>query len=235
MRAIVLAAGRGSRLHGAQLPKPLVEVAGRPLLLRTLDSLAGGGVREVVVVLGFEAARIQAAVLEWRLPLPVRFVENPRWDESNGLSVLAAAKAIEEGTFLTMSDHLLSSELVNTIAEFPLAAGDAVLGIDRNVEGCFDLEDATKVMVREGNVAAIGKELTAFDAIDTGVFRVGPSLVEAIRSVEEERGDASLSDGVRALSAAGRMRACDIGHAFWLDVDTPEAWQHAEEVLARAR
>lgn len=235
-RAIVLAAGRGSRLHGMDPnPKPLVPVAGRPLLLRTLESLAAGGVEEAVVVVGYEAARIRPAVLAWGLPMPVRFVENARWESSNGLSVLAAADEIVDGTFLSMADHLLSPEIVRAVASFPLLPGDSVLGVDRDVAGCFDVDDATKVVTGGGggNIVAIGKDLTEYDAIDTGVFRVGPSLVEAIRTVERARGDASLSDGVRALSAAGRMRACDVGGAFWLDVDTPEAWRHGEEVVRR--
>lgn len=233
-RAIVLAAGRGSRLNGMDPnPKPLVPVAGRPLLLRTLESLAAGGVGEAVVVLGYEAAQIRSAVLAWGLPMPVRFVENARWERSNGLSVLAAAEEIVDGTFLSMSDHLLSPEIVRAVAGFPLLPGDGVLGVDRDVAGCFDVDDATKVVTRGENIVAIGKELAEYDAIDTGVFRAGPSLVEAIRTIERARGDASLSDGVRALSTAGRMRACDIGGAFWLDVDTPEAWRYGEEVLTR--
>lgn len=232
-RAIVLAAGRGSRLYEMDpTPKPLVRVAGRPLLQRTLDSLAKGGVTEAVVVVGYQAQTIRDAVSSWELPMPVRFVSNDRWERSNGLSVLAAADEVVHGTFLSMSDHLLGDDLVRAVADFPLAEGDAVLGVDRDVAGCFDIDDATKVHLGPDGIAAIGKTLDRYDAIDTGCFRIGPSLVDALRAAEAERGDASLSDGIRALCIAGRMRACDVGRAFWLDVDTPAAFAHAERCLA---
>ncbi|MBI2896016.1 MAG: NTP transferase domain-containing protein [Deltaproteobacteria bacterium] len=233
-RAIVLAAGRGSRLYEMDpTPKPLVRVAGRPLLQRTLESLVKGGVGEAVVVLGYQAQTIREAVLSWGMSLPVRFVLNDRWERSNGLSVLAAAAEVEHGTFLSMSDHLLGDDLVRAVADFPLADGDAVLGVDRDVRGCFDIDDATKVLLDPGGITEIGKTLDHYDAIDTGCFRIGPSLVEALRAAESRSGDASLSDGIRALCGSGRMRACDVGGAFWLDVDTPAAFAHAELCLAR--
>ncbi len=64
-RAIILAAGRGSRLaQGDMLPKPLRTVSGTPLLVRILRTLAKEGIREVVVIVGFEGQRIRDALVD---------------------------------------------------------------------------------------------------------------------------------------------------------------------------
>ena len=52
-RAIILAAGTGSRLVAQEaFPKPLKPIAGIPLLVRVLRTLQGEGIREAVVVIG---------------------------------------------------------------------------------------------------------------------------------------------------------------------------------------
>ena len=64
MHAVILAAGDGGRLYpltGAT-PKPLVRVAGRPLLHHVLDQLYAAGIREATIVLGHQAETIRGAL-----------------------------------------------------------------------------------------------------------------------------------------------------------------------------
>lgn len=233
-RAIILAAGRGSRLsRGDLLPKPLRPVAGVPLLVRILRTLASVGIREAVVVVGFEGEQIREALSTHPLlgDLTIHFVENNDWDRSNGLSVVAAERFIDRECLLTMADHLIAPELVSRLLRAELPHGACALGVDYDIERCFDLDDATKVRVEGGRIAAIGKELDGYNAIDTGIFRVGPVLPATLRAIAETRGDASLSEGVRALAADGRFVTADVGDARWIDVDTPEAHARAESLL----
>ncbi|MEJ5220904.1 MAG: sugar phosphate nucleotidyltransferase, partial [Tepidiforma sp.] len=64
MRAVILAAGDGGRLGHLtrERPKPLVEVAGRPIIAYTLDALAAAGIRDVAVILGYRAAQLGEAL-----------------------------------------------------------------------------------------------------------------------------------------------------------------------------
>ncbi len=233
-RAIILAAGRGSRLaQGDALPKPLRPVAGTALVLRIVRTLVKEGIREVVVIVGYEAARIREALapVADALGIAVHFVDNPDWERSNGVSLLAAESWLDRECLLTMSDHLVAPELVRRLVRAELPHGACALGVDFDIERCFDLDDATKVRVQGHSIQAISKELDDYNAIDTGIFRINGALTRELRAVYEQRGDASLSDGVRSLAARGRFVAVDVGDARWIDVDTPAAHARAEAML----
>jgi histidinol-phosphate aminotransferase len=232
-RAIVLAAGMGSRLvSGEDLPKPLKPVAGIPLLVRILRTLQSEGIHDAVIVVGHRGEQLRAALeAEPSLALTLHFVENPEYDKKNGVSLLAAAPFVDGDCLLTMADHLYSPEVVRSLYNYDLPQGCCALAVDRDIERCFDLDDATKVVTGAGRIRAIGKELPLYDALDTGVFRIGPSLIAQLERLYAERGDCSLSEGIESLSREGRMYACDVGDARWIDVDTPEAARRAEAML----
>jgi choline kinase len=232
-RAIVLAAGKGSRLVRLdEDPKPLKAIAEVPLLVRILRTLQAEGIDEAVVVVGDRGDRIRAALArEPSLSLRLAFVDNPDFERKNGVSLLAAARWVDRECLLTMADHLYSPELVRRLQAFELPEGACALAVDRDRDRCFDIDDATKVRLDDDHITGIGKELERYDAIDTGVFRIGPALIEELRQVERRTGDCSLSDGVGALAARGQFLACGIGQARWIDVDTPEAAREAETML----
>jgi 1L-myo-inositol 1-phosphate cytidylyltransferase len=231
----IIAAGTGSRLRSEKgPPKPLRELAGRALILRVLDRFAEAGVARAVVVVGYRADEVRAGVEAADPPLPVAFVENPRFLMSNGLSVLAARPAVgARPFFLSMADHVFETSLIRGLAAAPLPADGLVLAVDRKLEAIYDMDDATKVRTADGRIAAIGKELPDFDAVDTGLFACTPALFEAIAAAAARRadGDCSLSDGVSAMVASGRARVHDIGPGRWQDVDTPGAVAHAEKLF----
>jgi 1L-myo-inositol 1-phosphate cytidylyltransferase len=230
-RAIILAAGKGERLvNGFDFPKPLKRVAGLPLLVRVLRNLERAGVHEVGIVVGYMADRLISGLGRYRFGLDLRFFRNDEYTKPNGTSLLKAADFVRGPTFLLMSDHLWSPDLLEAVAGFPLASDEAVLGVDYGIDRCFDLPDATKVLLAGDRVVRIGKELPTFDALDTGVFRITPALIDALRRAEGPAG-CSLSQGVAALADEGKMRGVDVGDARWIDVDTPEAHAEAERLL----
>ncbi len=232
-RAVILAAGFGSRLtDGGPIPKPLVEVGGEPLLSRILKTLGSEGIEEAVIVVGHRKEVIESEVSTWsHLDLDVEFVENDEYDLSNGVSLVKAAPYIDEHCILSMSDHLYSPELVRAVLDRPVRPEESVLGVDYKIADVFDIDDATKVRVNGPRIADIGKTLSSYDAIDTGVFHISPKLVEILTGLYETKGDCSLSDGVKTLAAEGNMGHADVGEAFWVDVDTPLAQRYAEVML----
>jgi choline kinase len=233
-QVVILAAGAGSRLRGdgtASL-KPLQRVAGRALIEHVIGAFHEVGVRKFHIVVGSGKDEItahlrSAAAARWDL----HFIDNPNWMKQNGLSVLAAREQVAGPFFLSMADHLFEASLVATLAQGAVSPELLYLAVDRKIDTIFDLDDATKVQTRGDVIAQIGKTLTTYNAIDAGVFVCPPSLFGYLEAAQVG-GDCSLSDGVRALAAAGFARAVDIGDAFWQDVDTPEMLAQAEAGLA---
>ena len=86
MSAIVLAAGLSSRMG---TPKPLLPLRGKPLLAHGLDALRGGGLREIVVVLGAGADRIRRGVSL----AGTKGVVNPEYEEGMSSSIRAGLRA----------------------------------------------------------------------------------------------------------------------------------------------
>jgi histidinol-phosphate aminotransferase len=232
-RAVILAAGTGSRLVAQEtFPKPLKPVAGVPLLVRVLRTLQGEGIREAVIIIGYRGDQIKKALLaEPTLGLKLHFVVNERFDRKNGVSLLAAKKFIDQECILSMADHLYSPELVRRLSSFDMPEGACALGVDYDIERCFDLDDATKVRLRAGKIADIGKDISDYNCIDTGVFRIGPALIRELERLEKHTGDCSLSDGVRVLAERGAFLGCDVGDSRWIDVDTPAAFLRAEAMV----
>ncbi len=231
-RAIILAAGLGSRLaDGRAVPKPLRAVAGIPLLVRILRALEREGVDEIAIVIGYLGAQLKSALQALDLDARLHFYENDEYEKPNGTSLLKAREFVTGPTFLLMSDHLWAPGLLRAVASTPLSASEAALGVDFRIDACFDLDDATKVQVEDGRIVRIGKELGEYNALDTGVFLIGPALIAALDEVEGPSG-CSLSQGVAALAAQGRMLAADVGDVTWIDVDTPEAHAEAERLIA---
>ncbi len=159
-------------------------------------------------------------------------IENPLWQKQNGVSVLCAAGQVAAPFFLAMGDHLYEFAILEAL----LQNGDRAcvnLAIDRKIESVFDLDDAMKVQTAGDRITAIAKDLTSYNAIDTGIFLCTDELFDALRRAQNSTGDCSLADGIRLLAQEDRMRVVDVGAAWWQDVDTPEMLSQAEAESAR--
>ncbi len=232
---VILAAGKGTRIRGRSqpLPKPLVRCGGLTLLKRSILTAKRCGVRRFVIVVGCDGEQVRAGIEgdPELAGLELVWVDNPDYELSNGVSVLRAREHIRGEFFLTMADHITDPAIFRTLQSTP-AHGGLVLAVDRKLGTIFDMEDATKVRVDDRDrITDIGKHLTRFDAVDTGVFRCSPALFDALQAVRDETGDASLSHGVTQLAERGRARTADVGDAWWQDVDNLETRKHGEKLL----
>ena len=231
--ALVLAAGNGDRfLNGSRRSKLLQPILGRPLILRTLDTAREAGITCVEVVLGYQADSVRS-VVEGGLPpgIHVHFSFNPDWHLENGISVLAARERFASRRFaLLMGDHVFQPDVLARLLAADAAPDESLLAVDSRAAPHEVADEATKVRMDGRQIVAIGKDLTDYDALDTGMFVCSPTLFAAV-DASRVAGDTTLSGGVRQLADRGLMRGVDIGNAAWYDIDTMADLEHAEILL----
>ncbi len=236
MKCLILAAGKGTRLSDKGLPKPLVSVLGKPLIERVILTAKASGISDFLVVTGFEGERVRAFLdlLQEKEDISITHVINEKWDKENGISVLCAQKYLEGPFLLTMCDHLLPQGAFGRMLKADLEDGEVALLVDRQV-GRFaqpELAEATKVLVREGKVVQIGKDLGQYNGIDTGLFLCTYGIFEALKRAQDN-GDTTLSAGIRLLASQGRVRAVDGPGGPWFDIDDHRSINKAERELLR--
>ena len=233
-RAVILAAGNGDRFQTpARDSKLLQPLLGRPILLRTLEAARDAGVRTVTVVLGYQADRVRALVQRGAPSgLAVSFAFNRDWELENGVSALAARPFASAGRFaLLMGDHVFEPPVLRRMLHLAAGADDSLLAVDARPATPEQAAEATKVRREGSRIVAIGKDLTDFDALDTGLFVCSPLLFDALERARAH-GDTTLSGGIRELSARGLMRGADVRGATWYDIDTLADLATAETLLA---
>jgi choline kinase len=212
-------------------------VLGRPLISYTLDVLVRAGIKTVNFVVGFESGRMIGQVKQL-IPagLGASFIENRDWRKQNGVSLLTAAGRVANPFVLTMSDHIFENATIDRLLD-SFAAGFLNVAVDRKLDSIFDLDDAMKVQTRGSLVAAIGKNLCDYDAIDIGLFvcplEIFDYLERAKSANPDSFEDCSLADGVRLMARHNKVHAIDIGEGWWQDVDTPQMLRHAERHMAK--
>ena len=231
-QALVLAAGNGDRFRGGSAHSKLVTpIGGTPLLIRTLNSARDAGIRDAHIVLGYDAEYVRTLVVR-RAPagLTLHFHLNRLWHEENGRSVLQARAALARQTFaVLMGDHIFQPRALASLARVPCGTAAVLAGVDRHTTEPEVVSEATKVRMIGDRIIAIGKTITPFDGLDTGLFVCRDSLFTAIDDACAT-GDTTLSGGIARLAVRGLVRGVDIGLARWCDVDTIDDLAMAEEL-----
>ena len=124
MRAIILAAGRGSRMGDLtdEHPKCLTQFAGRTLLEWQLSALRAAGIQDIAVVRGYRAETINPGGCIW--------FENPDWAKTNMVSTLACASQWLErdDCIVSYSDIVYHPEILQRLILHP---GEVVISYDR--------------------------------------------------------------------------------------------------------
>jgi choline kinase len=242
VKGLVLAAGPGRRLHPLTeaLPKTLLTLEdGRTILDVALANLSAVGFRDVVIVTGFAAVRVeeQAADLERRHGVRLELVFNERAEEwNNAYSLWLARGAFAEGALLVNGDtvHPQSVEEVLLAATGP----DVLLAVDREKELG---DEAMKVLLSEdGALRRISKEIDPAQAAGEyiGVARIAAAAAEALADALEAtwQRDPSLyyEDGFQELAdRGGRVGIAPIGSVEWVEVDDHADLARAREVACR--
>jgi NDP-sugar pyrophosphorylase family protein len=235
-RAMVLAAGLGTRLAPIThtTPKPLVPVAGRPLLEHLLEFLRAGGIEEVVINLHHLGPKIEAHVGDGaRFGLRVRYsAEDPILDTGGGIK-RAEPLLAGEPFVVANGDSLLEIRLRDLIDWHRAHGGVATLALRPDPAaaryGLVELDDADRVcrIVGLPPCAKPGTRALMFP----GLHVLEP---EVFRWMD--------AGGVFSVTRVTYPRMIEAGlpvfgwetHARWITIDTPEALAAADRLLRDA-
>ncbi|MFQ6105145.1 MAG: NTP transferase domain-containing protein [Candidatus Glassbacteria bacterium] len=232
MQAVIIAAGRGTRLRRVFSPKPLTPIFGLSLIERIVLVAKLVGVRDFKIVVGYESDRIKQELGDGRkYGVCIEYIENEHWEKGNGVSVLKAREHVNERFLLLMSDHLFDEVILEELLKGGVNETKSVVCIDTNLSGDhFDLYDATKVRFEHDKVKKIDKYLNDFNAVDTGVLLYTREIFDALDE-SVKAGRFNLADGNQVLADRGRLGALDITGCFWIDVDDEKALKKARKRL----
>ena len=122
MKAVILAAGMGTRLHPLTIsrPKCLVEVNGKPIVQHQLESLAKAGVAECVLVTGYLSDQLRGHLGRQFRGVEISYVENERYDKTNNLySLWLAIKEFDDDITLLEGDLVFEDALLEQLFTSP--------------------------------------------------------------------------------------------------------------------
>jgi choline kinase len=235
MKAVLLAAGMGSRLLPltAEIPKPLVKVGGRPLLLRTIDRLAAAGIRgrDVIVVGGYREDVLRKTLADAGLDAQV--VTNPRYSDWNNFwSLYVAREAVGGDDFLQMDGDLLLDDRV--LPRILAAPGPGAVAVDVNPDA--DAE-AMKVAVTgaDRRIVAFSKTLAPGTALgeSIGIARIDAALAPAVFGELKALADEGLTNEYyeTAYERLARRGAVDVADCMAFEIDDHADLARAEAAL----
>ena len=225
MKAIIIAAGRGSRLLPLTLtmPKCLVRVGTRAIIDHQLDAAAAAGVTEAVVVGGYRIDQVADHLAGRDARIATTLVFNPFWAISSSIGSVWAARDHLHGAFM-----LMNGDTVFDPAVIVDAVRDALPGLTLVVEAATEADpDDMRVAIASGRVSAVGKGLDPAVATHRSLGLVlsggGDAYASALRAIIAQPGgtDAYHHAIVARLSLQGVNALVVDPDASWQEVDAP--------------
>ncbi|HET9857190.1 MAG TPA: sugar phosphate nucleotidyltransferase [Chthoniobacterales bacterium] len=225
-QAVLLAAGRGTRMREltADLPKPMIEVRGKPVLQHIVEGLRDAGVRRFLVIVGYRADVVQNF-----------FGDGARYK----IDIQYATQTTQDGTGRVVD---LARNFVND-STFVLAYGD-ILVVPENYKRIVDLAEEIEALisvtrgedVSKGGAVFLNEKLELVDLrekskpgeatspwYNAGLYAFRPSIFEFTAKLKPSpRGEFELTDAIRDLAQSGKkVKALELT-GEWADVRDPE-------------
>lgn len=237
MKAVILAAGVGSRLQPLTdtTPKGLVPVAGKPMMGYAVDAFAAAGFSEVVVVTGHLADQVQAFCDA--SPVRCTVVHNPRYDTANNYySLLVAEEALGGEEFIKVDSDLVF--LPPVLDRILAAEGDLCIATDKGV--ALGAEEMKVQLDDGGRVTGVSKLLDPATCVGESIGmerisgRLFTTLFDELRAMDAEGfTDGYYEDAYHRLAGRGQtdIRPVDVTGLPWSEIDDAKDLAQAEALF----
>jgi dTDP-glucose pyrophosphorylase len=233
MKAVLLAAGKGTRLFPLTIdtPKVMVEVNGKPFLWYVLENLWLAGFDDIGLVIGYKKEKIETFVNEYKLHQPLMkftFIEQKE-QLGTGNAVLCAKKFAGKDNFMVYStDNLISVEDIRRLPmeeEFSYVMAMQVKFPERY-----------GVLVHEGDWLKEIKEKTKEyhgNWVNAGIYKFTPDIFPLLEKVKiSVRGEIELTDAVTMLAKLRKAKIMKL-QEYWLDLGVKDDIPKIEAFLQR--
>ncbi len=214
MQAVILAAGRGSRLKEG-IPKCLLKLDRRPLIEHQIRTLRSLGVNDICVVVGYGAEQVRALLKD-----TVHYVHNPRALETNSLYSLSLARGWVRGEFLQINADVIAD---SSVYERLLETKGSALAFDGS-SGQSD--EHMKVRLRGKRLVEISKSLdpASSDGESLGVLKFDDSgramLFKAASQLIADNGENRWAPAaVDRIARHHPIQCVDVAGIAWTEVD----------------
>jgi len=237
VKAVVLAAGRGTRMGDLtrDLPKPMIRVLGKPVLEHVLRRMVAAGITDFVVVVKHLAEVIRNYFGDGsRLGARIQYVDQAdRY--GTGAAYLSAKQLVGgEPSMLTFADVITSTRTyAEAIRVFENKGGAGVVTVNR-VDDPYT--GAAVVIGRDGRIEQIiekppkGKSPSKWNS--SGIFVFSPAVFDYLERLQPSwRGEYELADAQNLMIADGLSFYPSYLEGDWLDVGSPAALKLAERIL----
>jgi NDP-sugar pyrophosphorylase family protein len=229
MRAVVMAGGLGSRLGSLteNLPKPMLPVAGKPILAIVLEQLRREGFRDVTITTGFRSEMIRDYCRDgsaWDLRIRYTVETEPL----GTVGALSLVEGVPDGPVLVMNGDVLTTESLRAVVEHHAAQQAAItVGIVRHAQ-----EVPFGVVRRDGQILAeIVEKPKVYVEIGAGIYVLSPAVLGLIQ--KGRRMD--FPDLVRLAQGQGARVVCYPITGFWRDIGRIEEYLSVNENLGLLR
>ncbi|HEY2627447.1 MAG TPA: sugar phosphate nucleotidyltransferase [Candidatus Udaeobacter sp.] len=225
-KAVLLAAGRGTRMREltADLPKPMIEVRGKPVLQHIVEGLRDAGVRQVLVIVGYRADAVQNFFGDGsRYSIEIQYTTQAVQDGTGRVVDLARKFAGDSPFVLSYGDILVDPANYKRLLNLPQDV-EAIISVTRG-------EDVSK-----GGAVFLNEEMELVDLrekskpgeatspwYNAGIYTFRPSIFEFTAKLKPSpRGEYELTGAIRALAHSGKkVKALELT-GEWADVRDPE-------------
>lgn len=228
MQAVILAAGRGSRLAPLTdtLPKPLIEVQGTPLLERLLGSLPES-ITEAIIVTEYLEDTIKEYIGDTFNDISIIYAH--QGVEKGTLGALMSAKSyLKDGSFLVMgSDDIFSQDELELVVKERFAFGVHKKFLPGKEWLIIEADENSRVLsMRKPN----DEEFTHPQYMATGVYVIDKSVFD-LEAYTLSNGELGLPQTLRKLFDTQKFVAVEMKE--WLQVNTHEELAYANQYLGK--
>jgi dTDP-glucose pyrophosphorylase len=225
-KAVLLAAGRGTRMREltTDLPKPMIEVRGKPVLQHIVEGLREAGVRDLLIIVGYQADAVQNFFGDGsRYNIEIQYATQAVQDGTGRLVNLARNFAGNSPFILSYGDILVDPANYKRLVDLPHDV-EAIIGVTRGEDvrkggAVFLNEKMELVDLREK--AQAGEPTSPW--YNAGLYTFRPSIFDFTAKLKPSpRGEYELTDAIRDLARSGKtIKAYELT-GEWADVRDPE-------------